>query len=169
MKCQEVMPSLECPEIFEALLVVAQAPSLDYSSLHALVTRLGNAIAELSSQVPSDLQVAHESLMDVLRLRSGLGFTAIWQYYAVHVTIVTQIDSFRPSLALLGSSPASIPKLQSTHSSGVCVHCSLACTVERRKYMFELAVSFVSESPHTAAPFHVVDCITDEVCSATEK
>ena len=169
MKCQEVMPSIECPEIFEALLVVAQEPSLDYSSLHVLVTRLGKAISELSSQAPSDLRAAHESLMNVLRLRSGLGFTAIWHYYAVHVTSLTQIDSFRSSLTLLGPSPVSLPKLQSTHLSGACVHRSLAFTVGRRKNIFELAVSFVSESSHTAAPFGSVDCKTDEVCSAAEE
>lgn len=166
MKCQEVVPSVECPEIFEALLVVAQNPSIDYSSLHALVTRLGSAIAELSSQASSDLQAAHECLMDELRLRSGLGFTAIWQYYAVHVASLTQIDSFRPSLTLLGPRPASIPKLQSTHLSGTCVDRSLAFTVERRKDIFELAVSFVSG---LAAPIGVLDCETDEVCPAAEE
>ena len=162
------MPSIECPEIFEALLVVAQEPSLDYSSLHALVSRLGKAITELSSQAPSDLRAAHESLMNELRLRSGIGFTAIWQYYAVYVTSIVQVDSFRPSLRLLGPSPVSSPKLQSMHLSGACVHRSLVFTVEQRKNMFELAVSFVSEPSHTAAPFGFVDCKTDEVRSAAE-
>ena len=166
MKCQEVVPSVECPEIFEALLVVAQKPNIDYSSLHALVTRLGSAIAELSSQASSDLRAAHESLMDELRLRRGLGFTAIWQYYAVHVTSLTQIESFRPSL---GPSPASIPKLQSTHLSGAWVDRSLAFTVERRKDIFEIAVSFVSELSHSTAPIGVIDCETDEVRSAAEQ
>jgi hypothetical protein len=113
MKCQGVMPSIECPEIFEALLLIAREAILDYSSLHALVTRLGKAIAGPSSQAPSDLRAAHESLMNELRLRSGLGFTAIWQYYAVHVTSLTQIGSVQPS-RLLKPSPVSLPKFRST-------------------------------------------------------
>jgi len=132
---------------------------MDFSSLHVLVTRLGKAIAELPSQAASNLQAAHESLMNELRLSSGLGFTAIWQYYAVHVTSLIQIGSLRPSLRLLGPSP----KLQSTHLSGTRVHRSLALAVEQRKKMFELAVSLVSEPSHTAAPFDFVDCKTDEV------
>jgi len=106
------MPSIECPEIFEALLLIARGASLDYSSLHALATRLGKAITELSCQASSDLRAAHESLMNELRLRSGLGFTAIWQHYAVHVTSLTQIGSVRFS-RLLGPSPVSLPKPQS--------------------------------------------------------
>ena len=116
------MPSIECPEIFEALLLIAQGASLDYSSLHALIARLGKAIIELSYQAPSDLRAAHESLMNELRLKSGLGFTAIWQYYAVHVTSLTQIGSVRPS-KLLGPSPVLLPKLDSM--SFECHPCSL--------------------------------------------
>lgn len=116
------MPSIECPEIFEALLLIARGASLDYSSLHALVTRLGKAITEPSCQAPSDLRVAHESLMNELRPRSGLGFTVIWQYYAVHVTSLTQIGSVRPS-RLLGPSPESLPKIQSM--SFECGACSM--------------------------------------------
>lgn len=106
------MPSIECPEIFEALLLIAQGASLDYSSLHALVTRLGKAIDKLSCQVPSELRAAHESLVNELRLRSGLGFTVIWKYYAVHVTSLTQTGSARLS-RLLGPSPVSLPQPQS--------------------------------------------------------
>jgi len=102
------MPSIECPETFEALLLIERGARWDYSSLHALVTRFGKAIAELSIQAPSDLRAAHESLMNQLRPRSGLGFTAIWQYYAVHLTRFTQIGS-----RLLGPSPVSLPKRQS--------------------------------------------------------
>jgi len=35
--------------------------------------------------------------------------------------------------------------------------------VERRKNMFKLAVSFVSEPFHITAPISFVDCKTDEV------
>ena len=35
--------------------------------------------------------------------------------------------------------------------------------MERRKNLFELAVSFVSEPSHTTAPTSFVDCKTDEV------
>lgn len=163
------MPSIELPEIFEALLVIAQEPSLDYSSLHALVTRLGKAISEPSIQAPSDLLAAHESLMNELHLRSGLGFTAIWQYYAVHAISLMQINSIRPSLSLQGPSPVSLPKPQSMYLSGAHVHRSLAFAVERRKRIFELAVSFVSEPSRTPAPIGVVDCETDEVCSTAEE
>ena len=163
------MPSIECPEIFEALLAIAQEPSLDYSSLHALVTRFGKAIAEPSIPAPADLRTAHESLMNELRLKNGLGFTAIWQYYAVHITSLKQISSIRTSFLLLGPSPVSSPNFQSMYLSGTRVHHSLAFPVERRKEMFELAVSFVSEQSHTAATISFVDCTTDEVCSTAEE
>jgi hypothetical protein len=129
------MPSIECPEIFEALLLIARGASLDYSSLHALVTRLGTAIAEPSCQAPSDLRAAHESLMNELRLRSGLGFTAIWQYYAVHVTSLTQVGSVRLS-RLLGPSPVSLPKLQSMwFGSRPCLLLTSFCSGQTQKYV----------------------------------
>jgi hypothetical protein len=162
------MPSIECPEIFETLLMIAQGPSLDYSSLHALVTRLSKAITEPSSQGLSDLQAAHESLMNELRPKSGLGFTTIWQYYAIQMASLIQIGLVRPSLKLSGPLRVSLLTNQCMYLGGARTRYSPALAVERRKEMFELAVSFVPEPSHTAAAFGFIDSKPDEVCSVAE-